>query len=90
MPVYTSWQILKAEMESRPAEELAAGTLDKYLDALDHPPDIGSSPFSEMYQFYLAKGLRDRAAHFRQETKKRITSYDIDYFFNQVDRAANR
>ena len=90
MPVYTSWQILKADMESRPAEELAAGTLDKYLDALDHPPDIGSSPFSEIYQFYLAKGLRDRAAHFRQETKKRITSYDIDYFFNQVDRTANR
>jgi hypothetical protein len=88
MPVYTSWQILKAEMESRDLEELAGGKLDKYLDALDHPPDIGSGPFTEMYQFYLAKGLRDRAARFRQETKRRITAYDIEYFFNQVDRTA--
>jgi len=85
MPVYTSWQILKAEMDTHSAEELVGGEFDKYLDALDHPPDIGSGPFQEMYQFYRDKHLNDRAAHFRAEAKKRITGYDIDYYLKRVD-----
>jgi hypothetical protein len=85
MPVYTSWQILKAEMDARTPQELAGGTLDKYLDALDQPPDIGSGPFQEMYQFYRDKGLTDRAARFRALAKKRVTGYDIDYYFKRVD-----
>jgi HEAT repeat protein len=85
MPVYTSWQILKADMESRPATELASGKLDKYLDALDVPPNIGSGPFQEMYRMYREKGLNDRAAQFRVKAKKRISGYDIDYFFKQID-----
>lgn len=85
MPVYTSWQILKAEMDTRTAKELASGKLDQYLDALDHPPDIGSGPFQEMYQFYRDKHLNKRAARFRAEVKKRITGYDIDYYFKRVD-----
>jgi hypothetical protein len=85
MPVYTSWQILKAEMDRRSEQELAAGKLDKYLDALDQPPNIGSGPFQEMYQFYRDKHLNDRAARFRAQAKKRITSYDLDYYFNRID-----
>jgi hypothetical protein len=85
MPVYTSWQILKAELETRPAAELAGGGLDKYLDALDQPPDIGSGPFQEMYQFYWERGMKDRAARFREKARKRITTYDIDYFFKRVE-----
>jgi hypothetical protein len=85
MPVYTSWQILKAAMDVRPAAELAGGKLDKYLDALDHPPNIGSGPYQEMYQFYRDKGLSTRAAQFRADAKKRVTGYDIDYYFKRVD-----
>ena len=85
MPVYTSWQILKAEMETRPAGELAGGGLDRYLDALEYPPNIGSGPYQEMYRFYREKGLNRRAARFREDVKKRVTTYDIDYFFKRVD-----
>jgi hypothetical protein len=85
MPVYTSWQILKAEMETRTGAELGGGALDKYLDALEYPPNIGSGPYQEMYRFYLEKGLRERAARFREDVKKRVTTYDIDYFFKRVD-----
>ena len=85
MPVYTSWQLLKAEMDARPATELAGGKLDKFLDALDHPPNIGSGPYQEMYQFYRDKGLNKRAAQFRADAKRRVTGYDIDYYFKRVD-----
>jgi hypothetical protein len=85
MPVYTSWQILKADMDARTPAELAAGKLDTYLDALDHPPNIGSGPYQEMYQFYRDKGLNKRAAQFRADAKKRVTGYDIDYYFKRVD-----
>ena len=83
MPVYTSWQILKAEMETRTAAELAGGRLDRYLDALELPPNIGSGPYQEMYRFYLERRLKDRAARFRDSAKKRVTEYDIDYFFKR-------
>jgi hypothetical protein len=87
MPVYTSWQILKAEMETRTAAELAGGGLDKYLDALELPPNTGSGPFQEVYQFYVERGLKERAARFREAAKRRITTYDIDYYFKRVDES---
>jgi hypothetical protein len=88
MPVYTSWQILKSEIEARPVGELVSGKLDIYLDALDQPPNIGSGPYQEMYQFYRDKGLKDRAARFRALAKKRVKGYDIDYYFNRIDGVA--
>jgi HEAT repeat protein len=90
MPVYTSWQILKADLESRPVAELTGGQLDEYLDALDYPPDIGSGPFQETYQFYVERGMSERAARFRESAKRRVTSYDLDYFFKRVDQSPNR
>jgi hypothetical protein len=71
MPVYTSWRILKSEMDSRTPAELASGTLDKYLDALDRTPNTSFGPVQEMYQFYLDKGLKDRPAGFRKAAIKR-------------------
>jgi hypothetical protein len=90
MPVYTSWQILKAEMESRPGAELAGGEFDAYLDALEVPPNIGSGPYTEVYRFYLEKGLKARAGRFREEVKRRVSTYDIDYFFKRVDEEVVR
>lgn len=90
MPVYTSWQILKSDMETRSPDELAAGQLDKCLDALDQPPNIGSGPYQEMYRFYLEKSMKNRAARFRENARKRVTGYDIDYYFKLVDQTPQR
>jgi HEAT repeat protein len=75
MPVYTSWLLLKDQIQTRTPEELAGGKLDKYLDALENPPNIGSGPVTELYRLYLEKGLTTRAANFRDRVKEKWPAY---------------
>lgn len=41
------------------------------------------SPFR--YAFYLQRGMTERAKKYREAARKAV-SYDLDYYFNQVDQ----
>jgi hypothetical protein len=48
------------------------------------PTYYSSSEPRDLYALYVQKGLAARAQAFRAQCKKAIT-YDIDYYFKQVD-----
>ena len=73
-PSYTAWDILMTYISACDVGEIRAGRFDKYLDALETPPNIGSSPFQTLYQFYHDKGLTDRMQSFRAKALKEETS----------------
>jgi len=63
-----------------------SGKFDRYLDALEREVgQVGSSIPRDIYAFYLQRGLTKRAKQFRESAKKSL-SYDIDYYFDMVDK----
>ncbi len=88
IPAADSWDILFKYVQSRPAEELRSGLLDPALNALDRLKWYSSSEPRDLYALYLQRGLTNRAQAFRQECRRTVT-YEIDYFFNMVDRSPN-
>jgi len=88
IPQYTSWTLLMEYVESLPPADVTAGKCDRWLDALEFPPDIGSGPYQTLYRFYVARGLKDRGKAFRAEAAKRV-KYDISKFFDQIDGSAD-
>jgi len=88
IPAADSWDILFKFVQSRPAEELRSGRFDDALNALERLKGFGSSEPRDLYALYLQRGLADRAKTFRQECRRTLT-YDIDYYFNMVDRSPN-
>jgi hypothetical protein len=46
---------------------------------------IADSEPRDIYAFYILRGMTDRAKKFR-ERANRAASYDLDYFFKQVDQ----
>jgi HEAT repeat protein len=85
IPSYTAWDILMTHISTCDVGDIRAGRFDKYLDALETPPNIGSRPFQTLYQFYHDNGLTDRMQSFRAKALKQETSYDLDYYFKQID-----
>lgn len=94
IPWGVSWELLFHYVQRQPADQVRGGKFDKTLDALEYPASgdaAGPSYYSsseprDLYALYLQRGMRDRAAKFRAQAKKTIT-YDIDYYFNQVDQS---
>jgi hypothetical protein len=84
IPEGDSWNILFKYVQSRPPEQFKSGKLDPLLDALEQMKWYSSSEPRDLYALYVQQGLTDRAKTFRQRTKKDVT-YDIDYYFKQVD-----
>lgn len=85
IPAFTAWNILFKYLQSRPHDEVRAGKLDRYLDAMEHGYETGSSEPRDIYAFYFQRGMRERAKKYRQAANKAAHS-DLDYFFKQVDQ----
>ena len=68
----------------QPSDALTSGKVDRYLDAMEKVGNYSSSEPRDIYAFYLQRGMTERAKRFRAMAKK-AASYDIDYYFKQVD-----
>jgi hypothetical protein len=88
IPAADSWDILFRHVQSQPAADLQAGKFDAALQALGNLKWHSSSEPRDLYALYLQRGLTNRAQAFRQQCRRTL-SYDIDYYFNQVDRSPN-
>jgi HEAT repeat protein len=92
IPWGVSWDLLFRHAKSRSIDKLKSGEVDKVLDALEYPAQAdpkgptyySSSEPRDLYALYLQRGLTERAKKFRSTCVKNIT-YDIDYYFKQVD-----
>jgi hypothetical protein len=85
IPAYTAWKLLFKHLRAQPATEIQSGKWDRYLDALENVGRVSSSEPRDIYAFYLQRRLPERAAKFRAKAKKALP-YDIDYYFNMVDK----
>ena len=85
VPAYTAWDILMTHITKCNPVELRDGKLDKYLDALETPPNIGSGPYQTLYRFYHEQKLTGRMQSFREKAVKQVVGYDLDYYFKQID-----
>lgn len=84
IPAFTAWEILFRYLRSQTSLTLRSGKLDRYLDALEKVGNYSSSEPRDIYAFYLQNGLPERARKFRSRAT-RAASYDLDYYFKQVD-----
>ncbi len=85
IPWGVSWNLLFDYAQQRPAE-LKQGKLNDILDAMESPDYFSSSEPRDLYALYVQQGMTARAKTFRAACRKRLT-YDIDYFFDQVDKS---
>jgi HEAT repeats len=85
IPALTAWEILFKYLQAQPSKTLQSGKLDRYLDALEQVGEYSSSNPRDIYAFYILSGMTDRAKKFREKAN-RVASYDLDYFFKQVDQ----
>ena len=84
-PAGVSWQLLYSYVKSRPAADMTAGKLDRYLAALEKMRWFSSSEPRQLYALYVVRGLDQRARAFRTAMKKAVT-YDIDLYFDMADK----
>ncbi len=84
IPAFTAWEILFRYLQARPPEMLKSGKLDRYLEAMEKVGNYSSSEPRDIYAFYLQRGMTDRAKNYREAARKAV-SYDLDYYFRQVD-----
>lgn len=85
IPAFTSWKILFKFLQEQPHESVRSGKFDRYLDAMEQVGNYSSSQPRDIYAFYLQRGTIERVRKFREAMKKRVT-YDLHYYFNQVDK----
>ena len=85
IPAFTSWKILFKYLQSKPTEAVRSAKFDGYLDALEKVGNYSSSEPRDIYAFYLQRGLTERAAKYRQRATS-DASYDLDYYFKEVDK----
>ena len=85
IPAFTAWKLLFKHLRAQPAAEIRSGKWDRYLDALESVGQYSSSEPRDIYAFYLQRGMPERAAKYRAKAKKALP-WDIDYFFNMVDK----
>jgi HEAT repeat protein len=84
IPAFTAWEILFAYLRAQPFDKIRSGELDRYLDAMEKVGQYSSSEPRDIYAFYVQRGMTERAKIFRGHAKK-AASYDLDYYFRQVD-----
>ena len=85
IPAFTSWKILFKHLQGQDAEALRLGKFDSFLDAIEKVGNYSSSEPRDIYAFYVQRRMTERATRFRQAAKK-AASYDLDYYFNMVDK----
>jgi hypothetical protein len=84
IPAFTAWEILFRHLQAQPPESLRSGKLDRYLDAIEKVGNYSSSEPRDIYAFYLQRNMTERAQRYRDAAKK-AASYELDYYFKQVD-----
>ena len=84
IPAFTAWEILFKYLQAQPPESLRSGKLDRYLDGMEKVGNYSSSEPRDIYAFYLQRGMMERAQRYREAAKKAV-SYDLDYYFKQVE-----
>ncbi len=60
LPAFTAWETLMRYVATADEAEIRAGHFDRYLDALENPPNVGSGPFQTLQRFYQDRGLESR------------------------------
>ena len=80
----TTWKILFKYLQRQSTEALKSGSFDRYLDAIEKYGNSSSSEPRDVYAFYILRGMNERAKRFR-ERANRAATYDLDYYFKQVD-----
>ena len=93
IPWGVSWEILFRYAQQQSVKKLHSDEMDKALEALEYPATgdkegpqfYSSSEPRDLYALYKQRGLTERARRFREACRKRLT-YDIDYYFNMVDK----
>lgn len=81
---FTTWKILFKYLQSQSTVVLHSGSVDRYLDAIEKYGNYSSSEPRDVYAFYILRGMNERAKRFR-ERANRAATYDLDYYFRQVD-----
>ena len=84
IPAFTAWEILFRYLQGQSVEALNSDKLDRYLDAMEKVGNYSSSEPRDIYAFYLQRGMTVRAKKYREAARKAV-SYDLDYYFKQVD-----
>ncbi len=85
VPSFTSFNILFKYLQQQPVAAVQTGKFDRYLDAMEKGYVTGSSEPRDIYAFYLQRDMKERAKKYRTAAVKEA-HYDLDYFFNEVDR----
>ncbi len=86
IPAFTAWKMLFKHLQAQPPADIRAGKWDRFLDALEKVGQYSSSAPRDIYAFYLQREMPKRAAKYRALAKKAV-SYDMDYFFDMVDKS---
>ena len=84
IPAFTAWEILFRYLQSQSPQTLRSGKLDRYLDAIEKVGNYSSCEPRDIYAFYVQRDMTERAQKYRQAAKN-AASYDLDYYFKQVD-----
>lgn len=86
IPPFTAWKLLFQYLRAQPPADIRSGKWDRFFDALEQVGQYSSSEPRDIYAFYLQRGMPERAARYRAVAKKAVT-YDLDYFFDMVDKS---
>jgi HEAT repeat protein len=82
VPYADSWDILFKYVRDQDLTQMG-----KYLDALENAKFWSSSEPRDLYALYVKSGMDRRARAFREACKESI-SFDMETYFNDVDREA--
>jgi hypothetical protein len=85
IPAFTAWKILFKYLQTQSTEVLNSGNVNHYLDAMEEVGNYSSSNPRDIYAFYILRGMTERAKSFRDRANA-AASYDLDYYFKQVDQ----
>jgi tetratricopeptide (TPR) repeat protein len=84
IPSAESWDILFRYLKTRTTQALQSGKFNPQFEVLEKAQFFDSSNPRDLYEFYLANGMKDRAANFR-EYIRRTSPFRMEDFFERVD-----
>ena len=84
LPAADSWDILFGYLKTRATEALQSGKFNPQFEVLEKAQFFDSSEPRDLYDLYLANGMKDRAANFR-EYIRRSSPFGMEDYFDRVD-----
>lgn len=89
-PYWECFANLCVALDAQPTAELLAGKFDRHFKALEGGGITGSNTAEQIYGLYLRKGLRDRAAKYKDAFLKQHGSSYAMYFQRVEDNVSQR